>query len=91
MESSTIEGFKLKDYIWDFIFYLYLRNNNPIPYLCSLCKSTSFSVNNPNYKSYNSNNNGMSNNILIARSRESTKIPAWHLETSKMINHDNVG
>jgi hypothetical protein len=48
-------------------------------------------MNNPNYKSYNNNKNGMKNNILIARSRAPTNIPAWNLETSKMINHDNVG
>ena len=91
MESSTIQGFKLKDCGWDVMFYLYSRKNNPIPYLCSLCKPTYFSANNPNYKSYNNNNNGMNNNILIARSRAPANIPAWRLETSKMINHDNVG
>jgi hypothetical protein len=54
----------------------------------------SFSSKESNYKSYNNNNNnnnGMNNNILIARSRAPANIHGWHLEPSKMINHDDVG
>jgi hypothetical protein len=91
MESSTLKGFKPKYYGWDVMIYLYLRTNNPISYLCSLCRPPSFSANKPNYKSYNINSNGMNNYTLIARRRELANIHGFHLEPSKIINHDIVG
>jgi hypothetical protein len=73
------------------MIYVYLRTNNPISHIFSLSTPPLFYANKPNYKSYNINRNGMNNYTLISRSRALANITEWHLGTSKMINHDNVG